>query len=88
MSNLLTLDQQREKDVLDILGVFAVFETNIRRKCQLEGIAKAKVEGWYLGCKPTARDKSQQVVESIGQELTKKAVTKEFGVGVITVYPI
>ena len=55
-------------------GEIAEFETNIRRECQLKGIAKAKVEGRYFGRKPTARAKSQQVLELIGHGLTKKAV--------------
>jgi Resolvase, N terminal domain len=33
------------KCFLDILGVFAEFETNLRRERQLEGIAKAKAAG-------------------------------------------
>jgi DNA invertase Pin-like site-specific DNA recombinase len=37
------------KAFLGMLGVFAEFETNIRRKRQLEGIAKAKAEGLYKG---------------------------------------
>src|SRR5271169_7122934 len=37
------------KCFLDILGVFAEFETNLRRERQLEGIAKAKAEGVYKG---------------------------------------
>ena len=32
---------------LDMLGVFAEFETNLRRERQLEGIAKAKAAGVY-----------------------------------------
>jgi len=74
------------KAFLDMLGVFAEFETNIRRERQLEGIAKA--EGRYMGRKPTARDKSEQVVELIGQGLTKKAVAEELGIGVASVYRI
>jgi DNA invertase Pin-like site-specific DNA recombinase len=35
------------KCFLDMLGVFAEFETNLRRERQLEGIAKAKAEGVY-----------------------------------------
>jgi len=31
------------------LGVFAEFETNLRRERQLEGIAKAKAAGVYKG---------------------------------------
>jgi hypothetical protein len=35
------------KCFLDMLGVFAEFETNLRRGRQLEGIAKAKAAGIY-----------------------------------------
>ena len=35
------------KAFLDILGVFAEFETNLRRERQMEGIAAAKVKGVY-----------------------------------------
>jgi hypothetical protein len=41
------------KCFLDMLGVFAEFETNLRRERQLEGIAKAKAEGKYKGRPPT-----------------------------------
>jgi DNA invertase Pin-like site-specific DNA recombinase len=37
------------KCFLDMLGVFAEFETNLRRERQLEGIARAKAEGVYKG---------------------------------------
>jgi DNA invertase Pin-like site-specific DNA recombinase len=37
------------KCFFDMLGVFAEFETNLRRERQLEGIAKAKTEGKYRG---------------------------------------
>lgn len=39
------------KMFLNLLGVFAQFETELRRERQLEGIAKAKVEGVYKGRK-------------------------------------
>jgi DNA invertase Pin-like site-specific DNA recombinase len=32
-----------------MLGVFAEFETNLRRERQLEGITKAKAAGVYKG---------------------------------------
>src|SRR5579864_665243 len=41
------------KCFLDMLGVFAEFETNLRKERQLEGIAKAKAEGVYKGRKPS-----------------------------------
>jgi DNA invertase Pin-like site-specific DNA recombinase len=40
---------RRGKTFLDMLGVFAEFETNLRRERQLEGIAKAKKAGVYTG---------------------------------------
>jgi DNA invertase Pin-like site-specific DNA recombinase len=36
-----------------MLGVFAEFETNLRRERQLEGITKAKTAGVYKVRKPT-----------------------------------
>jgi hypothetical protein len=37
------------KCFLDMLGVFAEFETNLRKERQSEGIAKAKAAGVYKG---------------------------------------
>ncbi len=39
------------KALLDILGVFAEFETNLRKEPQAEGIAAAKARGVYKGRK-------------------------------------
>lgn len=39
------------KAFLDMLGVFAEFETNLRRERQMEGIARAKARGIYKGRK-------------------------------------
>jgi DNA invertase Pin-like site-specific DNA recombinase len=41
------------KAFLDMLGVFAEFETNLRRKRQLEGSAAAKARGVYRGHNPS-----------------------------------
>ena len=38
---------------LQMLGVFAQFETALRKERQMEGIAKAKAAGVYRGRKPT-----------------------------------
>jgi DNA invertase Pin-like site-specific DNA recombinase len=45
------------KCFLDMLGVFAEFETNLRRERQLEGIAKAKAAGVYKGRPPSIERK-------------------------------
>src|SRR4051812_41186281 len=41
------------KAFLDMLGVFAEFETNLRKERQMEGIAKAKAAGVYKGRPPS-----------------------------------
>jgi DNA invertase Pin-like site-specific DNA recombinase len=41
------------KAFLDMLGVFAEFETNLRKERQAEGIAKAKAAGVYKGRPPS-----------------------------------
>lgn len=46
------------KCFLDMLGVFAEFETNLRKERQLEGIAKAKAAGVYKG-RPASIDPAQ-----------------------------
>ena len=47
---------------LNLLGSIAQFEREIMLERQREGIAKAKREGRYKGRKPTARDKSGDVL--------------------------
>jgi DNA invertase Pin-like site-specific DNA recombinase len=46
------------KRFLDMLGLFAELETNLRRERQLEGIAKAKAAGVYKG-RPASLDAAQ-----------------------------
>lgn len=72
------------KAFLDMLGVFAEFETNLRRERQLEGIAAAKARGVYKG-----RPKSIDVAEirrllSEGAGPTK--VASRMGIGRASVY--
>ena len=45
----MTSDKVELKAFLDMFGVFAEFETNLRRERQLEGIAAAKAKGIYKG---------------------------------------
>ncbi len=57
------------KAFLDMLGVFAEFETNLRRERQTEGIAAAKSRGVYRGRKPsidTAEIQRLRIVEKLG----------------------
>ena len=73
------------KAFLDMLGVFAEFETNLRRERQLEGIAAAKVRGVYTGRKP--RIDSLLVRQLHEQEkLGPSAIAKRLGIGRASVY--
>lgn len=72
----------------NMLGVFAEFETTLRKERQLEGIAKAKSEGKYRGRQPTARRKSYQVIDLIKEGFTRKAVSEKLDIGIASVYRI
>jgi DNA invertase Pin-like site-specific DNA recombinase len=45
---------------LQMLGVFAEFETNLRKERQLAGIASAKAKGKHLGRKASLTDDQKQ----------------------------
>lgn len=72
------------KAFLDMLGVFAEFETNLRRERQLEGIARAKAEGRYRGRKATVDvcEIAQLKSEGVGPS----AIAKRLKIGRATVY--
>ena len=76
------------KMFFDMLGVFAEFETSIRKERQAEGIAKAKSKGTYKGRKPTARDKSDLVLELAAGGLKKQQIADQAGIGIASVYRI
>jgi len=74
------------KCFLDMLGVFAEFETNLRRERQLEGIAKAKAAGIYKG-RQSAID-ATRVREMKAQGLGATAIAKSLGIGRASVYRV
>src|SRR5262245_47835444 len=61
------------KCFFDMLGVFAEFETNLRRERQMEGIAKAKAEGVYKGRKPSIDKIEVRKLRSEGVGVTEIA---------------
>lgn len=69
---------------LQMLGVFAQFETAIRRERQLEGIAKAKAEGVYKGRKPTVD--AAAIREALAAGESPAALAKRLGVARSTIY--
>jgi DNA invertase Pin-like site-specific DNA recombinase len=75
------------KAFLDMLGVFAEFETNLRRERQMEGIANAKAKGVYKGRKPSidpAEVRRLQVEEKLGAT----AIAARLGIGRASVYRV
>jgi DNA invertase Pin-like site-specific DNA recombinase len=67
-----------------MLGVFAEFETNLRRERQLEGIAKAKAAGIYKGRKPTVDIVRVNALKQEG--LGPSAIARTLGIGRASVY--
>jgi DNA invertase Pin-like site-specific DNA recombinase len=67
------------KCFLDMLGVFAEFETNLRRERQLEGIADAKARGVYRGRK--ASIDPAKVTEMRAQGMGASAIAKALKIG-------
>ena len=65
------------KAFFDMLGVFAEFETNVRRERQAEGIAKAKRHGVYTGGK--RRIDREEVAALIDQGLNLSEVARRLG---------
>jgi DNA invertase Pin-like site-specific DNA recombinase len=74
------------KMFLDLLGVFAEFETNLRKERQLEGIAKATAEGVYKGRKPSID--AVRVREMKAQGHGASEIAKAMGIGRASVYRV
>ena len=74
------------KAFVDMLGVFAEFETNLRRERQLEGIAKAKANGIYRGGKRQI-DRAK-IKELSGAGLGPSAIAAAVGCSRVHVYRI
>lgn len=67
-----------------MLGVFAQFETALRRERQMEGIAKAKAAGVYRGRKPTVDVAEVRSLRDRG--LGGSEIAKRLGIGRASVY--
>lgn len=74
------------KAFLDMLGVFAEFETNLRKERQLEGIARAKAEGVYKGRKPSidVAEVRRLKAEGVGPA----EIARRLGIGRASVYRV
>ena len=72
------------KCFLDMLGVFAEFETNLRKERQLEGIAAAKAAGVYTGRKAVIE--ADRVRELRASGVGAIEIAKQLGIARASVY--
>jgi len=74
------------KLLLNILGSFAEFETDLRRERQAEGIAKAKARGTYKGRPKTI--KPDEIARLSAEGLGATAIARRLGVSRASVYRV
>ena len=74
------------KAFLDMLGVFAEFETNLRKERQMEGIARAKASGIYKGRKPIID--ANAVCRLARDGVGGTEIARQLGIGRANVYRI
>ena len=67
-----------------MLGVFAEFETNLRRERQMEGIAKAKARGVYTGRKSSI--KCDDIVRLLEDGIGPSAVARQLKISRTSVW--
>jgi len=74
---------------LQMLGVFAEFETNLRKERQLAGIAAAQARGKHCGRKSTlTTEQKQEIREKNSTGMTPTTLSKEYGVSRATIYNV
>jgi DNA invertase Pin-like site-specific DNA recombinase len=74
------------KAFLNMLGVFAEFESDLRRERQLEGIAKAKAAGKYKGRRTTLD--TAEVVRLKSEGLGATVIASRLGIARSSVYRV
>ena len=72
------------KAFLQMLGVFAEFETNLRKERQMEGILKAKQRGVYKG-RPQSID-AERVKAMKAEGMSPTAIARELNIARSSVY--
>ena len=75
------------KAFLDMLSVFAEFETNLRKERQMEGIAKARAKGTKFGRKKQLTDEAIHSIASMREGgMTVPQIMKDTGLSKASVY--
>ena len=77
------------KAFLQMLGVFAEFETNLRKERQMAGIAIAKAKGKHMGRRAILTDEQKQAIRKKNTAgMNPTALSKEYGISRATVYNV
>jgi DNA invertase Pin-like site-specific DNA recombinase len=72
------------KAFLDMLGMFAEFETNLRKERQMEGISKAKAAGVYKGRRPSVD--AAKVAQLKAEGRGPSQIARKLGIGRASFY--
>lgn len=74
--------------MLNLLASIVQFERELMLERQREGIAKAKADGKYKGRAPTARNKSDDVLEMVQKSVSPSQIARELSISRSSVYRI
>ncbi|WP_088869677.1 recombinase family protein [Aeromonas veronii] len=73
--------------MLSMLGAFAEFELELRKERQMDGIAKAKTDGKYMG-RPRTLDDAPIREALLKGDKSPSQIAKDLGLGRSTVYKV
>jgi DNA invertase Pin-like site-specific DNA recombinase len=74
---------------LQMLGVFAEFETNLRKERQLAGIKAAKAKGKHLGRKASLTDQQKKYIRQLHRDgMNPTALSQRYEVSRATIYNV
>ena len=74
------------KLILKVMSSVAQIEREMMLECQREDIAKAKAEGEYKGCKPTARAKTDMVKLALDESVSKSQICRDLQISKTSLY--
>lgn len=74
---------------LQMLGVFAEFETNLRKERQLAGIKAAKAKGKHLGRKASLTEQQKKYIRQLHRDgMNPTALSQRYEVSRATIYNV
>ena len=76
------------KLILNVMSSVAQIEREMMLECQREDIAKAKAEGKYKGCKPTARAKTDMVKLALDEGVSKSQICRDLQISKTSLYRV